>query len=180
MKISTAVQDAATLSVTDAYGAATERGAFLLDVRSNGEFASAHAANAVCIPVTELDQRIAELPTDRPILVMCQSGQRSAIAVQKLRARGMSNISDVSGGFSAWEKANLPLIRGNGAIPLERQVRIAAGTLVFAFSLVGFLLNHYFFYGALAIGFMLAFTGIVGICPMMSLLMIMPWNRRSE
>ena len=178
MAISHAVQEATTMSVNDALLATTERDAFLLDVRSQGEFASAHAANAICIPITELEQRIAELPPDRQILVMCQSGQRSSMAVKKLRDQGLKNTSDVSGGFSAWEKANLPAVRANGAIPLERQVRIAAGSLVFAFSLAGFLLSHYFFYGAMAIGFMLAFTGIVGICPMMSLIMVMPWNRR--
>jgi len=168
------------IGVTDAHLAQTERNGFLLDVRSNGEFGSAHAANAVCIPVTELEQRVAELPTDRPILVMCQSGQRSAMAVQKLRDLGIENISDVNGGFSAWEMAKLPVVRGKGAIPLERQVRIAAGILVFTFSLAGFLFSHYFFYGAMAIGFLLAFTGIVGICPMMSFLMIMPWNRTTR
>jgi hypothetical protein len=62
---------------------------------------------------------------------------------------------------------------------LERQVRIAAGALVFLFSLAGFLVNHNFFYGALFIGFMLAFTGILGLCPMMSFLAMMPWNRRA-
>ncbi len=58
-------------------------------------------------------------------------------------------------------------------------MRIAAGALVFLFSLAGFLVNHNFFYGALFIGFMLAFTGILGLCPMMSFLAMMPWNRRA-
>jgi rhodanese-related sulfurtransferase len=156
--------------------AAQENG-FLLDVRGFDEFAAGHAENAVCIPLADLERRAGEIPTDRDVLVMCQTGGRSAMAVQRLQALGMKNIADVQGGFSAWSQAGLPSIRQTGAIPLDRQVRIAAGTLVFGFSLAGFLIKPAYFYGAALVGFMLSFTGILGICPMMSALKIMPWNR---
>ncbi len=151
--------------------------AFLLDVRGFDEFAAGHAEGAVCIPLPDLERRAGDLPTDRPVLIMCQSGGRSAIAAERLRTLGMDNIADVQGGFNAWRLASLPMVKQTSAIPLERQVRIAAGALVFGFSLAGFFLNTVFFYGSALIGFMLTLTGALGICPMMSVLKLLPWNR---
>ena len=151
--------------------------AFLLDVRGFDEFAAGHAEGAVCIPLPDLERRAGDLPTDRPVLVMCQSGGRSAIAAERLRALGMDNITDIQGGFNAWRQAGLPTEKQSSAIPLERQVRIAAGALVLGFSLLGFFVNPAFFYGSALIGFMLTLTGALGICPMMSVLRLLPWNR---
>jgi rhodanese-related sulfurtransferase len=151
--------------------------AFLLDVRGFDEFAAGHAEGAVCIPLQDLERRVGELPTDRPVLVMCQSGGRSAVGVRRLQALGMDNIQDVQGGFEAWKKANLPLTQQSSVIPMERQVRIAAGAMVFSFCLAGFLANRRFFGGAALIGFLLTVTGALGICPMMSVLKRLPWNK---
>jgi len=155
-------------------------GAALIDVRGYDEFAAGHAQGAACVPLPDLERRAGELPTDRPVLVMCQSGGRSALAAERLRALGMDNITDVAGGFGAWRSAGLPTIKQTGAIPLERQVRIVAGALVSGFSLAGFLVSPAFFYGAALIGFMLALTGALGICPMMSVLKLLPWNRAAR
>lgn len=157
--------------------AQAERGAFLLDVRGFDEFAAGHAPSALCIPLSDLERRAGEVPTDRPVLVMCQSGGRSAIAAARLRALGMDNITDVAGGFQAWQQADLPTVKQSGVFPLERQVRIAAGLLVLGFCAAGRLVSPHFFYGAALIGFMLALTGTLGICPMMSALKLMPWNK---
>lgn len=151
--------------------------AFLLDVRGFDEFAAGHAEGAACIPLPDLERRAGDIPTARPVLVMCQSGGRSALAAGRLRALGMDNVTDVQGGLNAWKEAGLPTVRQTSAIPLERQVRIAAGALVLGFSLAGFRVNVRFFYGAALIGFMLTLTGILGICPMMSVLKLLPWNR---
>ena len=153
--------------------------AFLLDVRGFDEFAAGHAAGASCIPLPDLERRAGEIPSGRPVLVMCQSGGRSALAAERLRALGMDNITDVQGGFQAWLKAGLPSEAQTSVIPLERQVRIAAGALVLGFSLLGFLVRKAFFAGGLFIGFMLTLTGMLGICPMMSVLKLLPWNKVS-
>jgi rhodanese-related sulfurtransferase len=160
--------------------ACTCDGAFLLDVRSFDEFAAGHAAPAVCIPLADLERRAGEIPSDRPVLVMCQSGGRSAMAAERLRVLGMDNIADVTGGFAAWERAGLPTVKQSAVIPLERQVRIAAGLLVFGFSILGFTVHRAFFGLSAAVGFMLALTGTLGICPMMSFLKSLPWNRVSS
>lgn len=163
----------------EAHRQAQADGTFLLDVRGFDEFAARHAAGASCIPLPDLERRVGELPTDRPVLVMCQSGGRSALAAERLRVLGMDNIADIEGGLNAWMRAGLPSEQQTGVIPLERQVRIAAGALVLSFSLLGFFVKRAFFAGALFIGFMLTLTGALGICPMMSALKLLPWNRVS-
>lgn len=168
---------APALNAVAAHALLRDTSAFLLDVRGFDEFAAGHAGGAVCVPLPDLERRAGELPTDRPVLVMCGSGHRSALAAARLRALGMDQITDVEGGFQAWQQAGLPTVRQTSAIPLERQVRIAAGALVFGFSLAGFLRHRAFFYGAAGVGFMLTLTGALGICPMMTALKRLPWNR---
>ena len=102
-----------------------DAGAFLLDVRGFDEFAAGHADGAVCVPLPDLERRAGELPTDRPVLVMCQSGGRSALAAARLRALGIDNISDVEGGFNAWRLAGLPTTRQTSAIQSARDRRRA-------------------------------------------------------
>ena len=165
------------VSVREAAAQIETDNAFLLDVRGFDEFATGHAPAAVCIPLPDLERRAGEVPADRPVLVLCQSGGRSALAAARLRALGMDNIADVAGGFQAWRQAGLPILKQSGVFPLERQVRIAAGLLVLGFCAAGVFFSPHYFYGAAFIGFMLALTGTLGICPMMSALKLLPWNR---
>ena len=73
-----------------------DRGAFLLDVRTPGEFDSGHVEGAVNIPVQSLAQRLMELPpTDKPVVVYCRSGGRSAQAAALLRQAGWTEVHDV-------------------------------------------------------------------------------------
>ena len=99
------------------------------------------------------------------------------MATERLRALGLHQVANIDGGLASWRRAGLPVVRQTRAIALERQVRIAAGLLVTGFSLAGFLVHPAFFYGAAFIGFMLTLTGTLGICPMMSVLSLLPWNR---
>ncbi len=89
----TVVQDARQL---------VDRGAFLLDVRTPGEFDSGHVDGAVNIPVQSLGQRLMELPaTDQPVVVYCRSGGRSAQAAALLRQAGWTDVHDI-GPMPAW------------------------------------------------------------------------------
>lgn len=67
-------------------------GAQVVDVRSPGEFAGAHAEGSVNIPLQELDQRINELDPNRWVIVCCASGTRSAMARRRLKARGFERV----------------------------------------------------------------------------------------
>lgn len=154
--------------------------AVLIDVRSLGEFAACRAVGAECIPLPDLERRAGEIPNDKVVLVICQHGSRSRIGAERLRALGVTEIADVAGGTVAWKAAGLSTISTTGhrdIMPLERQVRLVAGLLVSIFSLLGFLVAPQFHYGAAFIGFMLFITATLGICPMISILQWMPWNR---
>jgi hydroxyacylglutathione hydrolase len=83
---------------------------FLLDVRGESEWAGGHLAGATLIPLPELADRMGEVPSDRPVVVQCQSGSRSAIAASLLRARGR-RVRNLTGGYSAWATAGLPVVR---------------------------------------------------------------------
>lgn len=82
-------------------------GAIIVDVREPDEFAGGHAAAATNIPLGQLDERLAEIPTDRTVYLICHSGGRSARATAALAARGIDAVN-VDGGTSAWTDAGLP------------------------------------------------------------------------
>ncbi len=83
---------------------------FLLDVRGETEWRAGHIDSATLIPLPELRRRLQEVPRDRPVLVHCQGGGRSAIAASVLLANGWPDVSNVSGGFSAWLQAGRPAL----------------------------------------------------------------------
>jgi rhodanese-related sulfurtransferase len=167
----------ASVSPREAQRLIQEQNAFLLDVRGFEEFANHRAPEAVCVPLPDLERRAAAIPTNRPVLVCCQSGGRSAMAVERLRALGFDTVINIEGGMSAWTAAGLLTTKQRGVIPLERQVRGIAGTLIFGLTLAGLFVHPAFLYGTLFIGFMLFQSGVTGLCPMLSLLKVMPWNR---
>ncbi len=77
----------------------------VLDVRNQTEYDAGHIKNAQHIMVGTLPRRLDELPTDKKIIVQCQAGARSAIAVSVLKAHGTHNIVNLTGGYIAWQKA---------------------------------------------------------------------------
>jgi hydroxyacylglutathione hydrolase len=86
-------------------------GAAVLDVRGRSEWEAGHLPDAPNIPVGYLSDRLSELPTDRPLIVYCQGGTRSAIAASVLQARGLTNVVNLVGGITAWQQAGLPVTR---------------------------------------------------------------------
>lgn len=76
---------------------------FLLDVREPDEVAAGVIGDACVIPLGELQLRVGELPHDRPVLVYCHSGRRSALAASFLTARGL-RAANLTGGIVAWEE----------------------------------------------------------------------------
>ena len=81
----------------------------LLDVRTPEEYSGdGHVAGSVLIPLQELEGRLGELPTDKPIACICRSGNRSAQACALLAQRGFTNLTNVEGGMIAWKAAGYP------------------------------------------------------------------------
>jgi rhodanese-related sulfurtransferase len=84
------------------------RGAVLLDVREQYEWASGHAPSARNIPVGALGSRLADVSADRPVVAICQSGMRSARAARLLGHHGYEAYN-LRGGMTAWANAGLPV-----------------------------------------------------------------------
>lgn len=84
-------------------------GAYLLDVRTPPEFANGHIAGAKLLPLDELLSRLAEVPDDRTIYVICRSGNRSAQASTILTQAGRQAVN-VTGGINDWLAANYEVV----------------------------------------------------------------------
>lgn len=89
------------------------KSALVLDVREQGEYDSGHILNSKLVPLGKLRERIGELEKyrDKPILVVCRSGMRSASACALLGKQGFVQAYNLEGGVMAWQKASLPLER---------------------------------------------------------------------
>jgi hydroxyacylglutathione hydrolase len=81
----------------------------VLDVRGRAEWEAGHIPGVNSIPVGYLADHLPEIPTERPLVVQCQSGARSAIGASVLRAHGLHEIINLTGGLAAWQQAGLPV-----------------------------------------------------------------------
>ncbi|MGY3261125.1 rhodanese-like domain-containing protein [Frigoribacterium sp. 2355] len=88
-------------------------GTYVLDVREPHEWDEGHAPGATSIPLSELNKRVGEVPTDRPVLVVCHSGMRSARATDALRGVGV-DARNVVGGMLAWRDAGGTVVADGG------------------------------------------------------------------
>lgn len=153
----------------------------VIDVRTPAEFREVHATCARNIPLDRLDPKslIQERSAspEKPLYVICKSGSRGQKACQQILAAGFENVINVEGGTSAWEAAGLPVERGKKTISLERQVRIAAGAIVFAGAVLGAFVHPGFIGLCAFVGAGLMFAGITDWCGMAMVLARAPWNQ---
>lgn len=158
------------------------KGIDLIDVRTPAEFQEVHVEFARNVPLGQLDPaKILKTRSgfaNEPLYVICRSGGRGLQACEKFAKAGFANVSNVEGGTLACEDSGLPLVRGNKVMSLERQVRIAAGSLVLIGVILGWLVHPYFIGLSVFVGAGLVFAGITDTCGMGMLLARMPWNQR--
>ena len=104
----------AQASPTEAVLLINRANALVLDVRDDQEFAGGHIADARHIPAAQLEARINELRRykDRPLIINCQGGVRSAKACDLLRKHEFSKVYNLQGGLNAWIQAKLPVVKG--------------------------------------------------------------------
>jgi rhodanese-related sulfurtransferase len=155
----------------------------VIDVRTPVEFAEVHVEQAVNIPLDQLapDSLIAtgQAHRNQPVYILCRSGQRATKAADKLAAANFTAPIVVSGGTLAWIAAGLPVKRGSArVISLERQVRIAAGSIVFTGVILSKFVHPGFIWLSGFVGAGLVFAGITDFCGMGMLIAKLPWNRR--
>ena len=83
-----------------------------VDVREPNEFAAVRLDDVVLLPMSSFAERFGELPKDRQLLVMCASGSRSAAATAHLLRNGYTDVVNVAGGITEWQRAGLPVRKG--------------------------------------------------------------------
>jgi rhodanese-related sulfurtransferase len=156
----------------------------LIDVRTPLEYRELHVADARNVPLDKLDpaavMRACNGSEQGPVYVICRSGSRGKQACEKFLAAGYTNVVNVEGGTLACVDSGLPIVRGKKTISLERQVRIAAGSLVLLGALLGWFVHPAFLALSAFVGAGLVFAGITDTCGMGLMLARMPWNQAPE
>jgi rhodanese-related sulfurtransferase len=95
-----------------ASGSASAGAPLVVDVREPNEFAAVRLEGVALVPMSTFATRFEELPRDRPLLMMCAAGSRSAAATAHLLRNGWTDVANVAGGITEWEKVGLPVQRG--------------------------------------------------------------------
>ncbi|MFE0700965.1 rhodanese-like domain-containing protein [Streptomyces sp. NPDC058872] len=150
----------------------------LLDVRTPGEFRTAHIPGSYNVPLGTLREHRTELLThlDEDVVLVCRSGTRATQAERALAEAGLPNLRVLEGGITAWETAGAPLNRGPERWDMERQVRLVAGSIVLATGLVGLFVPGAHLIGT-AIGAGLTYAALSNSCAMGVMLSKLPYNR---
>jgi glyoxylase-like metal-dependent hydrolase (beta-lactamase superfamily II)/rhodanese-related sulfurtransferase len=171
-----------TVSAATAVERARSGGAVsIVDVRTDVEAESEHVPGSRRIPLDQVRDRADEVrATPAPRLLLCRTGSRAAMARRTLSELGIGGLSVVSGGIEAFRAAGGETVRGVQRMSLERQVRIAAGSLSLLGLALGFLAHPGFFGLSAFIGAGQVFAGLTDWCGMGLLIARMPWNRLSR
>ena len=159
--------------------AAMQKGARLIDIRGEDEYAREHVPGAVNVPL----DRIGELACDgSPVIFHCRSGMRTDANAEHLAAAtGGAAAYILSGGIDAWRASGQPTaVDRRQPLEIMRQVQIAAGTLVLIGVLFGFLWTPAMFGLSAFVGTGLVVAGATGWCGMAQMLRSLPWNQRAS
>ncbi|WP_262063316.1 rhodanese-like domain-containing protein [Streptomyces sp. STR69] len=150
----------------------------LLDVRTPGEFRTAHIPGSYNVPLDTLREHRGELlhHLDEDVILICRSGARATQAEQALAEAGLPNLRVLDGGVMAWETAGGPLTRGPERWDLERQVRLVAGSIVVVTGIAGVFLPGLHLIGT-AVGAGLTVAALTNTCALGMLLAKLPYNR---
>ena len=153
----------------------------LIDVRTPVEYREVHIEIAQNVPLDQLDpaavMQSRNGSANDPLYLICRSGSRGQQACEKFVKAGFTNAINIEGGTIACVEAGLPVVRGKKSMSLERQVRIAAGSLVLLGAVLGWFVHPAFIGLCAFVGAGLVFSGITGTCGMAMILARMPWNR---
>lgn len=164
----------------NAAAALLQSGAVLVDIRERDEHARERIPGARHHPLQAMDAASLPAGGGQIIVFHCRSGMRTASNAEALSAAAGNdcNAYILDGGIDAWKRAGLPVERdASQPIELNRQVQIAAGSLIVVGALLGFTVSPTWHALPAAIGVGLVFAGISGFCGLARVLVRMPWNR---
>ncbi|MHC3467445.1 rhodanese-like domain-containing protein [Streptomyces sp. 7R007] len=150
----------------------------LLDVRTPGEFRTAHIPGSYNVPLDTLREHRAELlrHLDEDVVLVCRSGARATQAERALAEAGLPNLRVLDGGVTAWKSVGGPLTRGPERWELERQVRLVAGSIVLVTGVAGMFVPGLHLVGT-AVGAGLTIAALTDTCALGMLLSKLPYNR---
>lgn len=152
----------------------------LVDVREASELDALRVEGALNLPLSRLRELAASLDRNEPVYLLCGSGSRAASAAAQLTVLGHTEIFIVRGGLDAWTNSGGPVVRGESRIwSMERQVRFAAGALVFTGTALGLTVHRGFLLIAAFVSAGLMFSAVTDTCTMALVLARLPWNRGS-
>jgi hypothetical protein len=138
-----------------------------------------HIEPSVNIPIDMLSAKINELSQSKQnYIVLCHTGNRAAMAADMLMQSGIHAVKVMEGGIVHWQDEKLPVIKGEGGISLERQVRLIAGSLVLLGIIMSWLLHWVFICIPLFVSCGLVYAGLTDTCLMGELLMKLPYNKK--
>lgn len=150
----------------------------ILDVRTPLERREVHIAGSSFLPLDSLNvDDVNKMTAGGQIYLLCRSGVRAAKAWEKLYRGGASDPLVIEGGIAAWENAGFPVMKDNAGMSLERQVRIAAGTIVLAGCVAGFTIHRYWHLLSGMVGAGLVVAGLTNTCAMGTAISRLPWNQ---
>lgn len=150
----------------------------LLDVRSALEFSQVHIKDSINVPIDMLSVKINDLSQSKQnYIVLCRTGNRSPMAADMLMQSGIHGVKVMQGGMMRWQKEGLPVIKGEGGVSLERQVRLIAGSLVLLGIIMAWLAHWSFIFISVFISSGLVYSGLSDNCLMGMLLMKLPYNK---
>jgi len=156
-----------------------EKNIKLLDVRSALEFSERHIKDSINVPIDMLSAKMDDLSkSGQSYIVLCRSGNRSPMAADMLIQSGIHSVKVLDGGVTRWEKEKLPIIKGEGGVSLERQVRLAAGSIVLCGILLSWFVHWAFIFISVFVSCGLIYSGLSDNCLMGMLLMKLPYNKK--
>ena len=156
------------------------QGAILVDIRAADEHARERIAQARHVPMDQLQSGGLPLAGASAVIFHCRSGNRTRVNASALRACAACEAYVLEGGLDAWKKAGLPVVAdASQPLELQRQVQIAAGSLIVLGAVLGATVSPWFHALSGFVGAGLVFAGASGFCGLARVLMRMPWNRNA-
>ena len=165
-----------TISVQEVKTILDAKGAVLIDVREPAEYHSTHIKGSQLMPLTTFNSN--QVPKNQKVIVHCQRGRRSEMAISRIEGYETMDVYSMSGGIEAWMSIGYPVHQAQSQMmSIDRQTQLVIGGFVTLFCILALQIDINYVYGALFFGVGLMGAGLSGWCGLAKLMAKMPWNQ---
>jgi rhodanese-related sulfurtransferase len=155
-------------------------GCQIVDVREPVEYESERIAGSIFLPLSSLKEKAGALDSNRPLCLVCRTGNRARMALARLSELGVTDAFVMQGGLQAWAAEGLPVERtGRRIWSMERQVRFTAGLLVLLGIALAYTVSANWICLSAFVALGMIISAVTDSCGMAVVLGRMPWNRAS-